>query len=203
MSLIPPIDWTNATVQGAWVAGVFAIVGVLIGVGGTLVGTRAGTSAAKEATRVAQEQGEKDREDAATARREAAEAERFARFRDEKRELYTALWIACDHHMRDVEAQVQWRREMVNGKGGQDPGIGSTEPARRANLALFMLADVEPSLAAGVLYSRTVALGANHAYVPNGQRVPAPDEGLWTFDFNAWNAAAADYQNAVSADLNR
>jgi hypothetical protein len=203
---MPTIDWSNATVQGAWLAAVIALTGVVVaaiaGFLGAIFGARVGAGAARHAADVAREQAEKDRADAAEARREAADAERSARFRDQKRELLTELYVTCDKRKREVESQVQWRRDVANGRGGEDPGVGSTEPARRAYLAVSLLTNYEATAAAGELYSRTVALGASHSYrAAEAQPVGRPDEERWIADLNAWSSAVADFINEASSDL--
>jgi hypothetical protein len=143
-----------------------------------------------------------DRAEAATAREEARADARQARVFDRKADLYSNLWLECDKHKRQVEAQVAWRRDWRNGKKGKDPGIGSSEPARLAYLALTLLTTIDVSEAAQRLYDATTLLGGHHAYVAKeGHPMPAPDEDLWLSDFNAWNQAAADFENAANADL--
>ena len=203
----------DPTVQGALLGLLGVVLVALAGLGGVVIGGRISASASREAARiaaeaahetaaVAQHEAEADRADAATARQEAREDARQARFADQKRLVYTDLWIACDRHKREVEAQVAWRREVAIGQGGEDPGIGPSEPARLAFLALTLLAPFNVVAAAEALYHSTTVLGARHADVRReGNAISEPDEPGWLRDLNAWSEAAAAFENEATRDL--
>lgn len=199
------MDQGQAIVFAALIAAVSTVVGVWIGgrIGGSAAkeAARVAGDATREAARLAQEEARADRADAALAREEAREDARTARFVDQKRQLLTEFWTACDRHKREVEAQVAWRRWAMTGHGGDDPGVGSTEPARQAFLALTLVSAHDLIVAAEELYSATVRLGSEHAYVATERGLYEVDETSWLRDFNVWGEAAAHFENAARSDL--
>jgi hypothetical protein len=124
------MDVSDPTVQAAFIAGITAVLAGLIGgwVGGYY---------ATRATRM-------NLDDAAKARAEAREEGRQQRFADERRRLLTDLWIACQQHKREVEAQVDIRRGVDDGMSPAEwVRVQSIEPARQAYLALGLLSKAE------------------------------------------------------------
>lgn len=199
------IDQGLAIVLAALIAAAGTFLGVWIG---GRISARAASDAAKvagdatrEAARLAQEESQADRAESARSRQEAREDARRARFADQKRELLTAFWSTCDGHKREVESQVVWRAWAMTGHGGDDPGVGSTEPARQAFLALTLVATQDVVIASEGLYNATVKLGAEHAYRATERGVYEVDQDAWRRDLNAWSEAAAAFENAARADL--
>jgi len=111
---------------------------------------------------------------------------------DARRAAYADLWTACDVHRREVEAQVTWRRDRAFRSTGDDPGIGSSEPARRALIAIQLVSRDDVVKAAAGLYSATVSLGARFHY-------DAKDPFPTPLDVPAWNQALKSRDEAAGA----
>ena len=114
---MPSIDWTNPYVQGAFVAAVIALVGVVVaalaGFGGAIVGARIGAKAAERTADASRLEAQADREAAAAARAEARSDGLAAREEDradarrqwllaDRRGAVTALLVAADDLYDDL-----------------------------------------------------------------------------------------------------
>ncbi|HEY5433768.1 MAG TPA: hypothetical protein VIK13_00920 [Candidatus Limnocylindrales bacterium] len=97
---MPSIDWTNPYVQGAFVAAIIALVGVVVaalaGFGGAIVGARIGARAAERTTEASRLEAQADRQDAAVARAEVREDAAKQRFLDQRVAAIIAYLEAVD-----------------------------------------------------------------------------------------------------------
>jgi hypothetical protein len=183
------MNFSDPTVQAALIVGVTAVAAGLIG---GWVGGRAATNA----TRL-------NIDDAAKARAEAREEARLQRYADQRRQLLTDLWIACDRHKQEVEAQVEARRKVDEGQTPTGwPGVNSVEPARQTYLALTLLVGPEVGVRAAALLAATDALSVNHAQIEGQTRAfYAVDDDGWGRDLAAWTDASLRYAEWASENL--
>ena len=124
------------------------------------------------------------------------------RLLEARRALYAELWIACDYHKREVEAQVNWRLSSGAFRGDKDPGIGSSEPARRAYIAVTLVSRGNVVKLAEVFYGATARLGRDFAYQAGAY--PAPlDKVAWEQALHDWEAAAEAFHAAAGEDVGK
>jgi hypothetical protein len=209
---VTQIDWSNPTVQGALIASLISLVG-LIGAGlagflAAVLGAHIGATAARHAADVAQREAEADREDARQSRLADRVEAHQSRFADRKLSLAVELLLAADAHTTEASEQVRVKLEdaRVRSEYGVDdtdmtiPAVGSPDLVRRAYQALDL---VSPGTAdaARELYLATLPLGQLAAR----WRDPEGDDKQWSRDWqratDRWDDARHGFVDSVRIDL--
>src|SRR5205814_823816 len=96
-----------------------------------------------------------------------------------------------------------WRLSSGAFRGDKDPGIGSSEPARRAFIAVTLVSRPDVAHRAEALYGATVPLGRDFAYQSRGG-MPAPfQKEPWEQALRDWEAAAQAFHEEAARDLGR
>lgn len=211
---MPTIDWSDPTVQGAFIASMITIAGVILaalaGVGGVVLGAHIAAGAAEKAAKLAASEAQANRDDARQARElDRVDAQR-ARFADRKFTLAIDLLRAADVHWREAAQYVasRWedfeqRMDFDTEREGPFPTIGTTEPVRAAFLALDLVA---PAMAptASELYEATVPIGSLAASwrEPEGASADSKEwSRKWAVTNERWIDARLAFVDAVRADL--
>lgn len=200
------IDWTNPTVQGAFLAGLIGIAGVIVaalaGFGGAVLGSWISARAARAAATLAKGESEADRVEA-----------RQARLAERTLELASTVLAQAERHKHEIGVQFRsWNRAAAEGLNpdGVISEVGPTEAILDAVGGLYIVASQGTADAAWDLYTacrngldRWVYVADRHR---RGDRVDAPShEHLAAINdaFLLFDARKTLFLNAVRVELGR